>query len=336
MQVPCVYGIYDLRFREIDLPHAGAGDVVLQVACAGICGSDIAYVAAGGVTGPALSPIPLGHELSGIVVEKGEAVTSFNLGDRVILNPLVNLVGNGGSEGGFAERLLVRNVANRPDSLLRLPASVSLEVGALVEPLAVAAHAVNRLQLRGGDKVAIFGAGPIGLAAVIMLCHRGCEDMVVFEPSSFRRQRAALLGARHVIDPLQESPAQALQRLHGTVRHFSSSYPATTHFLEASGAPIIPEIVAMARGQATICVVSGQKQPVPVDFQKVLAKELTLTAALGYPQELSDVLAMLGSNSSINLEPYVSHRFPGTEFLQAFATARQADRAAKVLLRYSG
>jgi 2-desacetyl-2-hydroxyethyl bacteriochlorophyllide A dehydrogenase len=333
MKVPFVFGPDDLRLREIEVPHAGPRDVVLRVGTVGICGSDLGFIGMGGVGAPMTDPFPLGHELSGTILEAGSEVTTVAVGDRVIINPLVNFIGNGAPEGGFGERLLVRDVTSRPGSLLPLPTSISMDVGALVEPLAVSLHAVNRLGVKAGDKVAIFGAGPIGLAAVVALRHLGIEDVVVFDLSAFRLERALKLGARAAIDSRSTSAAEALIGLHGVTSVFGSNVPQTTHFLEASGAPIIPDIVNYARPGATICVVSLQKKPVPVNFQLMLAKELTLTATLGYPTELTDVLEMLKAGA-IDPEAMVSHRFKGAEVMKAFETAMQPDRAAKVLVQY--
>jgi (R,R)-butanediol dehydrogenase/meso-butanediol dehydrogenase/diacetyl reductase len=335
MKVPFVFGPGDLRLCEIEPPRAGPRDVVLRVASVGICGSDIGYVATGGTMGPTKQPMPLGHELSAVVAEVGAEVVTVAVGDRVIVNPLVNAIGNGGPEGGFGERLLVRDVAGRPQSLLRLPDSLSFDEGALVEPLAVGAHAVGRLGVRPGDKVAVFGAGPIGLASTVMLRQRGVEDVVVFDLSPFRRERALQLGARAALDPRDTPPAEALKQLHGSVKVFSAEAPQTQGFIEASGAPVLPEIIALARAGATICVASVQKTPVPVDFTRVMACELTLTGALGYPTELGEVLALLASGV-VDLQPMISHRFAGADFMAAFEMARRPDLAAKVLVRYDG
>jgi threonine dehydrogenase-like Zn-dependent dehydrogenase len=309
--------------------------VVLRVGTVGICGSDLGFIAMGGLVGPTADPFPLGHELSGTVIEAGADVTTVAVGDRVIINPLVNFIGNGAPEGGFAEQLLIRDVATRPGSLLRLPSSISMDVGALVEPLAVSAHAVNRMGVKTGDKVAVFGAGPIGLAAVVALRHIGVEDVVVFDLSAFRLERALKLGARAAIDARSTGSAEALIGLHGATSVYGTDVPQTTHFLEASGAPIIPEIVAYARPRAMICVASLQKKPVPVNFQLMLGKELTLTATLGYPSELEDVLEMLKAGA-IHPDAMVSHRFKGDDVMKAFETAHQPDRAAKVLVQYDG
>jgi threonine dehydrogenase-like Zn-dependent dehydrogenase len=114
---------------------------VVRVATAGICGSDLGYVAVGGIAGPTDTPIPLGHELSGTIETLGSAVKGFAVGQRVLINPLFNFIGNGGPEGGFAEKLLVRNLTEHPGSLVAMPDGLSFDDGALVEPLAVATHA---------------------------------------------------------------------------------------------------------------------------------------------------------------------------------------------------
>ncbi len=337
MQVPFVFGPGDLRLCDIEPPVAEPGDVVLRVGAVGVCGSDLTYVATGGVAGPTPQPIPIGHELSGTVISAGKDVTHFAIGDRVVVNPLINMIGNGGPEGGFAQELLIRDVASKPGSLLKLPDGLSLIEGALVEPLAVATHAVNQLGAQAGAKVAVFGAGPIGLALVVVLRARGIDDIVVFEPSTFRRERAERLGARAAINPQEHPPADVLRALHGQVPLFRSQAPATTHFLEASGAPVLADIIAMARAGATICVTSVPKKPVLVDFSLVTTRELTLTGSLGYPCEFPEVLAMLDAgitSGAIDLEPMVSHHFAGADFMDAFAMAGQPECAAKVLVCY--
>lgn len=333
MQVPFVHGPADLRLGDVVMPRCGPQDVILAVGSVGICGSDLGYIAAGGVGGPAETPVPLGHELSGTVTAVGKEVAHLAIGDRVVVNPLINMIGNGGPEGGFAEHVLIRNVASHPQSLLALPAGLSLDVGALVEPLAVATHAVNQLGAQAGDKVAVFGAGPIGLAAVAVLRHRGLRDVVVFDLSPFRRERALQLGASAAFDPRDQPASEALAASHGTVPVFRAQAPQTTHYLEASGAPVLPDILDMARAGAAICVVSVQKKPVSVNFQTVMVKELRLVGALGYPTGFDEALDMLACGT-VDLEPMISHRFAGEAVMAAFEVAQKPDEAAKVLVQY--
>jgi (R,R)-butanediol dehydrogenase/meso-butanediol dehydrogenase/diacetyl reductase len=334
MKVPFVHGPHDLRLGDVPLPEAGPEDAVVRVATVGICGSDLGYVAVGGIAGPTGTPIPLGHELCGIIEQLGANVTMFERGQRVLINPLINYIGNGGPEGGFAEKLLVRNLVENPHSLVPMPDGMSFDDGALVEPLAVATHAVKRTGVDRGGKIAIYGAGPIGLGAIVVLRHRGVEDIVVFDLSPLRRARALQLGARAAFDPREKAPSELLSELHGTALAFGvMPCPGTTHYLEASGAPVLPDIVGFARPGAIITVVSVHKKPVTLDFQLVMGKELTITTAMAYPNEFPEVLEMLQAGN-IDLKPMVTHHFAGSDFMNAFATAKRQEEACKVLVQY--
>jgi threonine dehydrogenase-like Zn-dependent dehydrogenase len=335
MKLPYIYGPGDLRVIDVQRPTAGPRDLVLKVATAGICGSDFGMFQIGGVVGPAPEPFPLGHELSGTVVEAGEEVASFAIGDRVILNPLRNMVGNGGPEGGFTDYLLIRDVVGIPDAVLPIPDAMSFETGALVEPVAVGIHAVNRSGAQAGEKIAVFGAGPIGLGVVLVLKARGIDDIVVFDLSPFRRERALALGARAAFDPRETPVIEALGDLHGkeTLWGFIPAV-GTDRYIEASGAPgVIPEIIAAARLNATLAVVSVQKKPIEIDFMALLGKEMTITTAVGYPTELPDSIALLCDHGE-TATAMVSHRLPGDDFEAAWAVAAKPGEAAKVLLEY--
>jgi 2-desacetyl-2-hydroxyethyl bacteriochlorophyllide A dehydrogenase len=332
MKLAFVHGPDDLRVDEVDAPVCGPRDVVLRVGSCGICGSDLTYTAAGGIPGLTAGPMPLGHELAGTVAEIGAEVKTVAPGDRVILNPFYNGIGNGGPEGGFAELLLVRDVVANPGALMIMPAGMSFDTAALAEPLCVSLHALNRGGACADDKVAVFGAGPIGLGAVAALRQRGIQQIVVFEPSVFRRQRAIEMGAEAAIDPRDEVPAAALRRLHGTTTLWGRETVGTNLFLDMAGAPgVVEGIVTMAPLGSRIIVTAVYKQPLTLDLNQFLAKELSLLAAMGYPSEFDEVLRLM---ESVNLEPMVSHRFQGGEFMQAFSTARQANVAAKVLVQY--
>ena len=334
MQALYLHGPGDLRTHDMAAPEAGPRDVVIRTATIGICGSDLGYLAMGGVVGPSDKPIPLGHELCGTVTQVGAEVQGFAVGDRVIVNPMFNGIGNGGPEGGFADQLLIRDVAGQPDSLLQMPATLSAEAGALAEPLAVAVHAVNRSEAKPGDKVAIFGGGTIGLAVLAVLKQRGVDDVVLFELSALRRERALVMGARAALDPREQPAAKALGELHGERLLFRKPVVATQIFIDAAGAPgLFDEIIAMAPTNATVVAVAAPKKPVVVDFQTVQIKELTLRGSLAYPNEFPQALQLLADG--FDLSPIVTHRFQGNEVLQAFATATKPNEAIKVLVSYS-
>ena len=153
-----LHGPEDVRLVEIAEPAPGPRDAVVRVEACGICGSDLGYIKIGGLAGPSGEPMPLGHELAGVVESVGAEVTGVAAGTRVAVNPLGGgvSIGNGGTEGGFAPRLLVRNAADGK-SLFEIPDSMPFEVGALAEPLGVGMNAVDKTGARPGEKVVALG-----------------------------------------------------------------------------------------------------------------------------------------------------------------------------------
>jgi len=186
------HGPGDMRVEKVADPELVPGSVEIRIAWCGICGSDLHEYRHGPsvvrprgrphpLTGEHL-PVTLGHEMAGEVVRVADDVTSVDVGQRVVVNPLlfcgtctpcragrINLCRHSGAiglsgGGGFAERIVV------PAHLVhRLPIGVTLEEGALVEPLAVAWHAVRRAHVRPGQTALVIGAGPIGLAVLLVL-----------------------------------------------------------------------------------------------------------------------------------------------------------------------
>ena len=326
-----IHGPEDVRIDEAAEPEPGPRDAVVRVAACGICGSDLRYVRLGGLAGPSPQPMPLGHELSGVVEAVGAEASKLGPGSRVVLNPTArgNMIGNGGSEGGFAPRLLVRDAA-AGESLFPIPAELSSDVAALAEPLGVGMNAVNRVEARPGDKVAVFGAGPIGLAAIATLRDRGVEDVVAVDLSPRRLEIAGALGARATVDASRDDPWRQLRALHGEEPVLGAPMAATDAYVEASGAaPVIPDILQHAKGEARLSVVALHGAAIPVNFLLVMIKQLTIRGAMEYPKDYSDTLELL---ARWDLSPMISHRFPLERFPEAFEIARDPQAGGKVLI----
>jgi len=325
-----IHGPEDVRIDEVAEPEPGPRDAVVRVSACGICGSDLRYVRLGGLVGPSEQPMPLGHELSGVVDAVGAEVANLAPGTRVVLNPTAcgNMIGNGGSEGGFAARLLVRDAAAGA-SLFPIPAAMPLDVAALAEPLGVGMNAVNRVEARPGDKVAVFGAGPIGLAAVATLHDRGVEDVIAIDLSPRRLEIATALGARASVDAGSENPWKKLRALHGEEPLLGAPMAATDAYVEASGAAaVIPQILQHAKGEARLSVVALHGE-VPVNFLLVMMKQLTIRGAMEYPEDYTDSLDLLVRR---DLSAMISHRFPLERFHEALAVARDPQAGGKVLI----
>jgi threonine dehydrogenase-like Zn-dependent dehydrogenase len=306
---------------------------VIKVAAAGICGTDLHFRNMGARF---QRPMPLGHEFAGEIIEVGPAVTSFKTGDRVAYNSYNSPadVGRGGECGGFSAYVVLRDVDGQAQSLCRVPAEVSLEHAALVEPISVGAHAVNRADPRPGESVTLFGVGPIGLGAIMALRWRGVEDIVAFDLSPLRRERARALGARAVYDPREHPPATTLAELRGTASLFGNTYPRTDIYIEASGAAgLLSEIANFANKGSRIITLALQRQPVTLDGTRLMSKELSLIGSSGYPTEFPEVMHRL-ADGSVDPELLITHRFAFADFLDAFETANDASGAAKVLLKF--
>ena len=334
MQAARLHGPGDLRVDTIDAPVAGPDDVIVRVGACGICGSDIGYVDAGGVAFPVTEPIGLGHELAGTVVEVGSNVRGLASGMRVVVNPMGdgNAIGNGMVEGGFAPFLRVRG-ATLGGSILPIPDNLAFEAAALAEPLAVALHAVARSDAGPGDRVAVFGAGPIGLGIIHGLRAAGVTDIAAIDLSAERLARARLLGAGQTIDAGNSDVRAALGALHGEGNLFGWPVVNTNIFFDVSGASsVIPQIIALAPFHARLVVVAVHRTPVAVDFQMALGKELTITTSMAYPTEFPTAVAMLAADP--RLSGLISHRFDFADFPAAFAMARNAGAAAKVMVTF--
>ena len=338
MQQATIHAPNDVRLIEVPKPEPGPNDVVVKVAACGICGSDLSYIAMGGLPLPGGGPMPIGHELSGVVDAVGDTVTSVDVGERVVVNPEAasNRIGNGGPEGGFAPFLLVRN-ATRDACLYRLPEPLTFEQGALVEPLAVGMHAVNRAEVRPSDRVVVFGAGPIGLATIVCLRYRGVSDIVAVDLSATRLTIAERLGARAVCNAASADPWEVVRAHHGReLVHGVMPAVGTDVYIDASGAaPVVRDVFDHSKFGSRIVVVALHKQEVSLPLFHVMAKELTIRGAMAYPDEFPSVIEMLASGR-VDVSPMITNRFDFAEFTKALATAQQPDQAAKVVVKFPG
>lgn len=326
-----IHGPDDFRLDEVPEPECGPSDAVIAVRACGICGSDVGYARLGGLAGPTVEPMALGHELAGTVVALGDAVTGLSPGDRVTLNPTAagHAIGNGGPEGGFCNKLLVRG-ARGGTNLFPIPDEMPFEVAALAEPLGVGMNAVDRVDVRPDEKVAVFGAGPIGLAAVATLLDRGIDQIVSIDLSEKRLAVARKLGVAQTVNPGQADVFGELARLHRSMSFYGGDFPETDVFIEASGAaPVLSDIIRRAKPHSRVSIVALHRKPIEVDFMTVMMKQMTLQGAMEYPERFEDMIELLGRR---DLSPMITHRFPLADFGEAFSVAQSPDAGAKVMI----
>jgi 2-desacetyl-2-hydroxyethyl bacteriochlorophyllide A dehydrogenase len=216
MQAAVFHGPDDLRVEEVPRPTPGPGEVLLEVARCGICGTD-SHIVRGRFPAPNL-PLIIGHEFAGTVVEVGAGVEHVEPGDRATADiniacgtcwfcrhnaklfcPNVRQLGVHDA-GGMAE-YVVAPAAN----VYWLPATMPFDHAAFIEPLACAIHGQDRVGVGVGETVLIIGAGPMGLAHAAMSRLRGAGKVIVSEPDAQRRQRAHAVGSDVEVDPLADA-----------------------------------------------------------------------------------------------------------------------------------
>ena len=327
-----VHGPADVRVDEIDEPRPGDRDAVVRIAACGICGTDLKYIRLG-FSGPGGSPMPLGHEMAGVVEWVGPEVTDVAVGDRVVVHPGdddLGRIGNGSAEGGLAPRLLVREAA-RGGRLHPVPPGLDLTVAALAEPLAVGMRAVEQSEAGPDTRVVIFGCGPIGLACLATLVDRGNARVVAVDFSERRRQLALELGAVTAIDPGAGDTWDRIASVHGSEPFMLGPTAGTDVFIEASGAaPVIGDILAHARIGAHLTVVALHTDDIPVSFLLVLMKQLTIRGAMEYPEAgLAPALDLLQRR---DLSSLITHRFDLDRFDDALALLAGSRDCGKVMI----
>jgi threonine dehydrogenase-like Zn-dependent dehydrogenase len=323
--------------QEAPTPSVAAADVLIAVKACGICGSDAFYIARGGIP-PREGNTPLGHEIAGEVVEVGAEVSGLAIGDHVVVNPMGDprgIIGNGGPTGGLGDHLLIQNAAVG-HSVRVIPKDLPWAVAALNEPMAVALHAVNRTMPQPGQSVVVFGAGPIGLGAVIGYKALGVEHVVVVDVIPSRLDKALQVGADAVINSAEEDLDARLLALHGEARDGvgHGGKAGTDIWLDAAGVPAtIETALRLAKFHATIGIVAVHKKPVTVDFGDLLAVEPTIVTAMGYPTEIFDVTDHLIADQD-KFAVIVSDVFSFDNVTEALTTAATPGAADKVVVTF--
>lgn len=350
MKAAVLHAQEDLRVEDVTEPAPQRGEVKLRNAYAGICGSDLhAYFDPAGaglnldephpVTG-ALPPQILGHEFSGTVVEVGEGVENVEVGDRVAVWPIyscgecpacrrgtpnvcrtIGFHGLTSHGGGMAEYTTISAT-----KLHKLPENVDLKMGALVEPMAVAWHAVERTGIEAGQSALIAGAGPIGIGLYFALRARGVENILVSEPSEARRLAIASVGATNIVDPVNEDLA-------ARVAAATNGDGVDVAFDAAGVGPAVAGGLAALTPGGTVLVVAIHERTMDLHPTQLVLGETTITGALGYlPEDFDAVIDAMSKGLYDAGETWVSE-IGVDEVPQAIDDLRSG-KLMKVLVRH--
>ena len=327
MKVVAVGPEQTLEVREVDDPEPGEGQVVVDVAACGICGSDLHMLPSGVLPEGSV----LGHELAGALASVGPGVEGWSEGDHVCVYPFAPVdrvdialamssgIGLGTHDGGYAERMVCD-----AEMLWRLPEEIDLEHGALVEPLAVGLHGIEVSGAEPGQPVCVLGCGPIGAMALVGLLGRGFEDVVVVEPNPQRRELATRLGAPGVaaIEDVHEAVLGAL------------GGRAPEVVIECAGHVSAPGLaVELIAPEGTVALVGMLEEPVPISQLNVMLKEAVLRGSFAYrPKDFDEAVALLAAGR-VPVDELVTSRHPLEDAASCFEElVRPGTEELKILL----
>lgn len=342
MKAAIYHGIENVTIEEISMPECGAKDIILKTVKAGICGTDIGAYYHGGEAAGIFPENQFGHEMASIVYKVGSEVPSdIKEGMRVFLNPCTSKRPDCGLSlfeiadecGAFSQYVQVQD-AEIGYNIFPLPENVSFDVGALVEPFAVAMHGVNMGYGKPKDKVVIFGAGMIGLSAYCACKGKGIEDIVVVDVNDWRLKRAEEMGAIP-FNSAKGDLLQFLQKLYGGDLINMANAPVANIdlYIDTAGVKgIIPSTLAMAKQGARLVIVALYHNNIEINPYEIVASEMNVIGSFAYQTEdIKEVISCLEAEST-PIEKIVTHHFPLDKINEAFDVAKNAPDALKVII----
>jgi 2-desacetyl-2-hydroxyethyl bacteriochlorophyllide A dehydrogenase len=326
----------DAELVERDVPVAGETQVVIAIKACSICGGDLHIYKGKHPSAPL--PMALGHELAGEVIRIGSKVKSIKVGDRVTVEPVIACgkcppceKGEYGycdnlsfhyrqGQGALADYFVVDQ-----RYVFRLPDHLSYEAGALIEPLAVAVHAARRANIGLGDKVAIIGAGPIGILVTAVCKAAGAQEIIVADISGTRLEAASSMGATRTVNSLEESVVDRILQTtdnRGIGKSFECAGREET--FEQS-------MRCLCKGGVATCVGIFEEPVIRIPATIFVSQEITVQGSQGYCWDFDTALSL---TKVIDLGRLVSHVFPLDEVDKALKTALNPEaKPIKVVLR---
>ena len=322
---------------DLPTPHAGPGELVLRNQVCGVCGTDVHIYHGEPGSADVNPPVVLGHEYSGEVMEVGQGVTGFAVGDHVTIDPNIycghcQYCQNGKKQlcetmeaigvtrdGGFAEYSLIPAA-----QAFKLDPSVPFESAAMAEPLACCLHGIDLAGIQVGDKVCVVGGGAIGLLMVQLAKLSGASQIVLSEPNEKRCQVGLQLGANAALDPTrpdaQEAFAQVLDGGANVVIECVGNVPAVKSAFQFAG-----------KG-ATVLLFSVPKVDATFDLPlfDVYKKELTIKGSFVNPDTHARAVALINSGK-VDFDPIITHRFTLDQLPEAIAM-QMSDASIKVVV----
>lgn len=342
MKVAVLKSPLDIEIKEVAVPQPRPDEALVQVHCIGVCGSDVHYYEHGRIGRYEVKkPLILGHELAGTVVKVGADVKNVSVGDRVAVEPGVTcgrceycksgrynlcpdvvFMATPPVDGAWAEYVSVRS-----DFLFKLPEEMSFEEGAMLEPLSVGIHAMNRARVKPGDRVLVTGLGPIGLLAMEAAKLFGVRELYGSDVIEGRRSMAMEMGAAGVLNPAEQDMAAALDEW--------TQGAGIDVIIETSGSgrAIADTIHLAKRGGRIVFVGLPTTNAIPLDIPALVDAELDVYGIFRYANTYPMAIQALSGREHSVLK-VITHRFALTEIQAALDTATKHKESCTKIVIY--
>ena len=320
-------GPWSMPVEELDEPTPAAGQVVVEVRAAGICGSDVHGFT--GSSGRRTPGIVMGHEFAGTISELGPGTEGYAVGDAVVAMPLfsvaegadpypINLSPHRRLTGMNEHGAYAPRVAVRASQLFAKPEALSWQRAALCEPMAVTLHAARITPINPMEKVAVIGAGPIGLLAMLSARLKGAGTVIVTDRSAHRLELAEELGADAVI---HVGPGEAPSDTAAAIREVSGG--GVDAAFEAVGiSATVQQSVEATRNGGNITWIGNNARTVEVDMQSIVTREMSVRGSYGFDETDFAAAIEVLSSGRLNVDPLVERTAPleeGPEIFRSLA-----------------
>jgi len=338
-----LYGIEDIRLEQRPIPTIRDDQVLLKMDCVGICGSDVHYLVNGRIGDFILTkPMIIGHEASGVVHKVGAKVNHLKVGDRVAIEPQeICRYCDFCKQGKYnlcptltfcatppIDGNLTRYYAHVADFCYKLPDHVTMEEGALLEPLSCGVHACHKGGIGLGTKILIIGAGPIGLAVLAAAKSMGAGDVIITDMMTDRLKLAKEMGATHTLAVTKDQNENELVK---KIHEILGTAPDVTIDCSGFEATIRLAILVTKPGGVAVIVGLGANE-VKIPLITGLTREIDIRGIFRYVNEYPASLSIAASGK-IPIKKLITHHFDITQTKEAFDTARyNRDGAIKVMI----
>lgn len=331
-----------LVYQDFPDPKAADDEVLVRVEAVGICGSDIHGM--DGSTGRRVPPLIMGHEAAGIIAELGRDVKGWKVGDRVTFDStiyrlddwytrkgLYNLSDDrtvlGVSPGDWKRHGAFAEYVNIPQHILyRIPEGVSFTQASMVEPVAVAAHAVELTPLSWNDTAVVVGSGMIGLFVIQVLRAKGCGQIIAIDLEEDRLELARAMGADVALNPGKGDVIKEILSL-------TRNRGADVAFEAVGISGTVKTAIDCVRKGATVTLVGNLSPSVEIPLQAVVTRQLRLQGSCAICGEYPAVLDMM-ARGEIDVEAILSAEAPLSEGAEWFRRLyRREPGLIKVVLK---